>query len=85
MLCNITPAHVHADLGDAWFRYCVALIHQRHEQCGGHFLVDVGTLLARAARVAHTSQLMPSRPFVGADGARSEGPAKGPRVPAMAA
>lgn len=87
MLRNITPAHVYADLGNAWFRYHVALIYQRHEQCRRRFLVDVGALLARAAKVARASQITPtaSRLFADAGGARSDGAADVSRVPAMAA
>lgn len=87
MLRSITPAHVYADLGNAWFRYHVALIDQRHEQCGGHFLVDVGALLARAAKVARATQVTPTnnRLFAAARcGAKVEVPVDVPRMLALA-
>lgn len=88
MLRNITPAHVYAPLGSAWFRYHVALIYQRHEQCGRHFLVDVGALLARAAKVARASQITPTNSRLLADagpGVEAEAAADVPRVLALAA
>lgn len=88
MLCNTTSAHVYADLGNAWFRYHVALIHQRHEQCGRHFLVDVGALLARAAKAARATPIVPTTSPLFADatsGAAAEGATDVPRVLVMAA
>ena len=41
-----------ADLGDAWLRDQMARLHQAHLQVGQRWHVDVGALLARAARRA---------------------------------
>ncbi len=49
MSSNLKQFHSYADLGDAWLRDHTARIQQKYLQFGGHFRLDVDSLLSRAA------------------------------------
>jgi hypothetical protein len=54
--CDAGATSTYADLGAAWLSHQIAKLGQKYLQYGGHFHIDVDTLLERAARMARAAR-----------------------------